>query len=593
MKQVLKIVLWGAAGLAVLLAAGAAILAATFDPNRYKPEIERLAREQTGRTLKLGGDLRLAFFPSVGARVARVSLSERAGGEEFASVESAHASVKVLPLLRGNVIVDSLRISGLKAQVIKGRDGKFNFDDLLEAGQGKAPAAKPVPAQGGGVPLELAISGVRIERSSVTYRDLAAGSEFVLSDFSLSTGHVAERAQGKLKLGAALKGTKPQLDARLDAAAEYRLDLAKKTLAAPKLAVDVAVASSDMPMKAFKLAITGSLHADLEKQTFNADLVTRVDESTIQSKLGLARFTPASYRFDVSIDRLDLDRYLPREGAQPASAAQPAPAAAKEADTPIDLSFLKGLDASGKLQVGALQVRGLKLADVRAEVKAAGGRMDIAPHSASLYQGAVEGALALQADGNRIALKETLSGVAIGELLRDTAKTDRLQGKGNLALDVTGAGRTVGAMKKSLAGTGKLNLTNGAIKGIDIAAALRKADSPISLGRRRAAAEQTDFNELSASFLIKDGVARNEDLALKSPVMRAEGRGHIDVGNSNLDYRFKAALAGNYRVTVPVRVVGSFADPEYEINYAAVAADVAKTKVGDRVKDGVKRLLGR
>ena len=217
MKKAVKFILWGLIAVALLLIAGAAILAATFDPNRYKPEIERLTREQTGRTLKLGGSLQLAFFPSVGARVAKVSFSERASDEEFVSLESAHASVKLLPLLRGDVVIDALRISGLKAQVIKGKDGRFNFDDLLGGDAARKPAAKPAPAKsGGGAPLQFAISSVRIERSSVTYRDLSAGSEFLLSDFRLSTGRIAEQAHGKLQLGAALKGTKPQVDARLD-----------------------------------------------------------------------------------------------------------------------------------------------------------------------------------------------------------------------------------------------------------------------------------------------------------------------------------------------------------------------------------------
>ena len=589
MKKAVKLTLWALAGAVVLLAIGAAILAATFDPNRYKSEIERLAREQTGRTLKLGGNLQLAFFPSLGVRVAKVSLSERASDAEFVSLESAHVSVKLLPLLRGNVIIDTVRISGLKAQVIKGKDGRFNFDDLLGDDAPKKSAAKSVPAKGGGgVPLQLAISGVRVERSSVTYRDLSEGSEFVLSDFRLSTGRIAEQAQGKLQLGATLKGTKPQLDARLDLNADYRFDLAKKTLAAPKLSVEVDVASPELPMQTVRLAITGSMQADLGKQTMSADFATRYDESAIQAKLGLARFTPASYLFDVSVDRLDLDRYLPKEPAKPAPAAKPA--AEKETDTPIDLSFLKDLNANGKLQVGALQVRGLKMANVRADVKAANGRMDVAPHSASLYEGAVAGELTLQADGNRIALKEALSGIALGALLHDVAKTDRLEGKGNLALDVTGSGKTVGAMKKALAGTVKVDLKDGAIKGIDIEAALRKTDS---LLRRPAAGERTRFSELSASFIIKDGVARNEDLDLKASAFRAGGRGAIDIGNSRLDYLFKASLLGASKVTVPVRVTGPFAEPDYEIDYGAIAADVAKTKVRDKVKDGLKNLLRR
>ena len=216
--------------------------------------------------------------------------------------------------------------------------------------------------------------------------------------------------------------------------------------------------------------------------------------------------------------------------------------------------------------------------------------MDVTPHSASLYEGSVTGALTAHAD-NRIALKETLAGIAIGPLLRDAADMDRLEGRGNVALDVTAAGRTVGAMKKSLAGSGQLSLKDGALKGIDIAALLRKADAP--LGRRAAANERTEFAGLFASFRIKDGVARNDDLAMHATLFRVSGQGNVDIGASQLDYKVKASLVDPRRdragVTVPVRFSGPFAGPAYEVDYGAVAADVAKTKVGDRIKDLLRR----
>src|SRR5262245_16768800 len=146
MKRLFKLLLWGGLVFGVLAVAGGIYLALTFNPDKYKPEIERLVLDQTGRTLKMSGKLGLTFYPSVGVRVAGVSLSERFSTQEFVSVESAHASVKVLPLLRGDVIVDALRITGLKARVVQGKNGRFNFDDLLGGEEGKAaPPAKPAP----------------------------------------------------------------------------------------------------------------------------------------------------------------------------------------------------------------------------------------------------------------------------------------------------------------------------------------------------------------------------------------------------------------------------------------------------------------
>jgi AsmA protein len=73
--KALKIVLYLVLGLVVLVAAAAAIFAMTFDPNRYKGDIQRIVKEKTGRTLELKGPLELAFWPSLGAKVSGVVLS--------------------------------------------------------------------------------------------------------------------------------------------------------------------------------------------------------------------------------------------------------------------------------------------------------------------------------------------------------------------------------------------------------------------------------------------------------------------------------------------------------------------------------------
>jgi AsmA protein len=101
-------VLGAVVGLAVVAAVAVAVL---FDPNQLKGEIERVVKQQTGRTLKLEGDLHLAFWPSIGASMGRASLSERASAAEFASLESAQLAVRLLPLLRGETVVDRVRLS--------------------------------------------------------------------------------------------------------------------------------------------------------------------------------------------------------------------------------------------------------------------------------------------------------------------------------------------------------------------------------------------------------------------------------------------------------------------------------------------------
>ena len=672
----LKYVLFGVAGLVVLAIAGLAIFAATFDPNRYKDQIQAAVKEKTGRTLKLEGDLKVAFFPSLGADVGRASLSERGSDQAFVSLDSAHASVALMPLLHGEVIVDRIKLTGLKAQVVKDKEGKFNFDDLLHpkeaGGKGQEKPSAERPKESGGARLDLA--GVSIERSSVAYRDLATGKELEVDDLKLSTGKIAEKAEGKLDLSAAIRGKNPAMDLKVSLAGDYEVDLpgkvyklakvggsasgtfdkenldaklsaprveitadkasgeaitadfslkgprrttqanfkiagvqgSAKALSIPSLSGEVSMSGSDMP-RAFKVPVAGSVRADLEKETATAELTSKFDESSIQAKLGLAKFSPPSYLFDITVDRLNLDQYFPAKAKPAAQGSGGAPsgngeAVKKDEDTPVDLSAIKDLNANGKLAFGALQVKGLKLANVKAEVKAANGRLDVAPHSASLYEGALSGALGLQASGNRVSLKENLSNVSIGPLLRDAAGQDRLEGRGNVALDVAGAGATVSAIKKSLDGSAKANLRDGAIKGIDIGGLLNKVKS---LGKSEEGSangkDETKFTELNASFTIKNGVAHNQDLDVKAPLVRIGGAGDIDIGNSSINYVVKASLVATTAgqggkgasqlsgLTVPVKLAGPFDAIKYQVDYGAAAAGLAKSKVGEKVKEGVEK----
>ncbi len=569
--KILKISLYLALGLILLVVAAAVIFAMTFDPNRYKDDIQRIVKERTGRTLELKGPLELAFYPSLGAKVSGVALSERAANQQFVALDGAHVSVALLPLLRGEVIVDRVRLSGLKAQVIKNKDGSFNFQDLIES-PGEKPAAKAPPKEEkGGQTVKFDIAGVTLENAAVTYRDLNTGEQIALDGLKLETGRIAEDAEGKLDFATSLKRNAPPLDA--------------------------------------KLALNGSyaLKPDRVALNFNAKL----DESTIKGSASMARAKVPAYDFNLNIDKLNLDRYLAASEKKPAPA--PAPAKKEEqakkppTDAPVDLSGLKGLNAKGRVEIGQLQVQNLKLAAVKTELRAADGRAEVGPHSANLYEGSLSGTLTLDGNANRVALKETLSGIAIGPLLSDFAQQDRVEGKGNLSLDVAAAGKTVNAMKSALNGTAKLNLKDGAIKGVDIGAILNKARSALGSQPSQAAAdskEKTDFSELTATFVIKNGVARNDDLDVKAPLFRITGAGEIDIARSAINYTAKAAVVATTQgqggkerdqlagLTVPVKLSGPLDDMKYQVDYGAVASGIAKSKVGARAKEEVEQRRG-
>ncbi|MBI4293654.1 MAG: AsmA family protein [Betaproteobacteria bacterium] len=661
--------------LAVLVAGAAAYIASQFDAARVKAEASRFVKETRQRTLRIDGDVKLAFWPSAALSIGKVSLSEHRSDKPFASVESARVSVAVMPLLSKRVVVDAVEVRGVKATIVEHKDGSLNIADLMSSEKSQ------------GEPLRLDIAGVKLANAEIRWRDEKAGSTLTISGLDLTTGRVQAEPEKKAysveKLSLSLKGRTEDkagaeaFDVKLSApklvitpdkssgetmtlsatlagpqrdvsaklalsgiegsadvfkiaklvldleakAGEVGLkgtlesalggDLAKQTVRLERIAGSFDIAHPRMPMKQVKLPFSGALRADLAKKTADGQLSTRFDESKIALKFGVPKFSPLALSFDLDVDRLNVDKYLPPKKAEEKKA---------EADGKLDFSALRSLDLTGVAKVGQLQVANVKAADLRVQVRAAGGKLDLAPLSAKLYDGTASGGLSLNASGNALAVKQNLVNININPLLKDAANRDILEGRGNVSLDVTSRGETVAAMKKALAGSASMALKDGAIKGINLAQTFRdlktKYSSKQDAVQKARATEKTDFSEMSGSFKIAGGVAHNEDLSVKSPFLRLAGNGDIDIGASQLNYLAKASVVATSAgqgakdlehlkgVTVPVRLTGPFDSPSWKIEFADLATEAVKARVEekkqevrqkaqDQVREKLKGLFGR
>ncbi len=674
-----------------LVAAGVGVLYAMFDGEKLKAELARVVLEQKQRKLDIAGKVELAVWPEVSLRLGRITLSEPGGKEEFAALDSARVAVAVMPLLSKQVQVQRIEIAGLKATLVKRKDGTLNIADLVGGEKqtaGKSPSGVPPGTQSAGAtansPVQLDIAGIKISNAQLTWRDEKSGSTTSLSNLDIGSGRILadgakqtlavdalsiaakgktgddafelkldapklllspEKSAGEvLSLAATLTGSKRNITAKLalsgvegnakalkigklaldldakagETSAKGRLespvtaDLAAQILALENLAGKIDIANPQMPMKQLVLPIAGKLRTDLAKQNAALELGTKFDDSKIALKLNVAKFAPLALGFDLDIDQLNVDKYLPPAAAKPAEKAPK--------DDRLDFSALKGHDVHGTIRIGALQASKLKLAKLNATLKLAGGRLDVAPLSLSLYEGTANGSLMLNANGNQLALKQNLAGISINPLMKDLADKDLLEGRGNVALDIASRGESVTAMKKALGGTASLSLKDGAVKGINLAQSLR--DIKGKLGARQdttqqaRAGDKTDFSELTASLKIANGVARNDDLAMKSPFLRLTGAGDIDIGSGQMNYVAKASVVSTSAgqggkdlehlkgLTVPVRVSGPFESLSYKLELGSLVADAAKAKVDekkeeikakaqDQVKDKLKGLFGK
>lgn len=649
--KIVKYALYGIGGLLVLALVAVAAAVFIVDGAFVKARLEQAMKEKN-RAVSIEGTPKVRLFPVAGIVLGKTSISEPASDRVFVALESAEVAVRTMPLLSGEVALETLKVSGLRAHVVKRKDGTMNYSDLAGA-KDKAPAR-------GEAPPRIRLAEVLIEKAQLSYRDEASGQELTVADLNVKTGRLDGQTPGDVSVSARITGKKPEVDLRAQAGGALRFDLARsefgfdkfsvqakgridrdtldaelaapkvevtparaagsevrgsvlvkgpqrnlnaklriaavegtaKDLSIPSIALDLDAAMEHLRMKA---SLQAAIKANLEKQDLNADISGKLDDSAVKAKLALAHFAPLEASFDASFDRLNVDRYLPPERKD------------AKADEPIDLGALKGKKVSGKLAIGHLTAKNVKLENLKAEIKLADGKLEVAPWSASLYGGTTTGSVAADANGNRFHVKDTAQNVSVGPLLRDAAKKDLLEGRGNVTLDVQTAGATVPALKKALAGTARVQMKDGAIKGFNLADTARNVKS--ALGARSTQADpsqKTEFSELSASFNIKNGVAHNDDLKAQSPFLRLGGAGNIDIGNNTLDYTAKATLVATSKgqggravgdvagVTVPVKLSGALDNPTWNVDYSALAGSAGGVlgKAAGSVSETAKKGAG-
>ena len=110
MPKLLKYFLIALAAIVALLVLAIAIIAATFTPNDYKPTLIKLVHDKTQRTLSIPGDIKLMFFPRIGANLGRLAITERNGTQMFASAEHVRVSVALMPLFSKQFVVDRVLV---------------------------------------------------------------------------------------------------------------------------------------------------------------------------------------------------------------------------------------------------------------------------------------------------------------------------------------------------------------------------------------------------------------------------------------------------------------------------------------------------
>ena len=109
---------------------------------------------------------------------------------------------------------------------------------------------------------------------------------------------------------------------------------------------------------------------------------------------------------------------------------------------------------------------------------------------------------------------------------------------------------------KSLSGSLSLATGRGVISGFDLDKLMRSGNGT---------GGTTVFDSMGASFDIKDGNMRGDDLSMSMPLATATGNGRIGLGAQDIDYVFIPSLLegeSSKGFAIPVKIRGPWANPK-------------------------------
>jgi AsmA protein len=621
MKKAIKWVLIVGGGLVALVLLSLLIIPQFVDVQQYKPEIEKRVSEATGRPFTLGGDLGLSLFPWVGLSFSDLHLGNPPGFKEkdLVAVKSFEVRVKLIPLLFKDIQVKRFILEGPRIVLERRKDGRGNWEGMGKPSgevSDKVPEEKkgaPDSDSGSGLPIKsLAVGEFAIRDGSVLWIDHVNGERRELSDLTLRLEDVSLDRPIELALSVRLEGNPLSLEGKVGPVGKepgkgtIPLDLAVQALKQLEMSLkgkivdplerpqfDLALQVSPFsPRKLVadlgqtfpvetadstvldRVAIAANLKGDSRSVSIS-DGAVDLDQSKIGFSVKVRDFSRPDVAFDLSLDEIDADRYLPPAGENKPVEEKEKTEAPTAEQKKIDYTPLRRLVLDGAIRVGKLKALGVRLQDVNVKVAGKNGYFHVYPLTLKLYQGDVssKGALDVRQDVPKSSVQLDAQGIQVGPLLKDLLEKDFLEGTVQSTVVINLAGDDPEKIKSTLNGKGNFLFKDGAIVGIDLAGMVRNVKATFGLAEKGGERPKTDFSELHAPFTITNGVVNTPGTSLMSPLVRVLAAGDADLVDETLDFRVEPKFVGTLKgqgdtvqrsgLMVPVLVTGTFSSPKF------------------------------
>ncbi|MBD3652969.1 AsmA family protein [Kangiella sp.] len=590
----------------VLFIVAAVALMIFFNSDQLKTTLTKQVKEKTGAELVIEQDLSLTFFPWLAIETGGISLSQPPlfpDQNPALTIDAVSASIKLMPLFSGDIEVGAVSVSDATLNMTQGPQGKSNLQAFTEALQKAESESTEQEASAESKTMELSLQKLELNNFTVNQFDAnnKLSQSLTLEQLMIEDFRPGEfrpvTASGKI----ASEVNKPVM--KWAVAGDLKVSSDFKQIDLQKMEATVDNVSSSVQSVGLKGLLSVS-QANQSTQIEHKGTVTFDNQSAqLTVSAGLGRLN--DIKVSVSADSLTLDQFMATSGEKETKAQA-------EADLSPVADFLKQSRIQGDLTIGSLNLKNTQFTQVSAKLYNKGATLHLDPFKAQAFQGnlATTASVDFASKPLALAIQPDLNNIQIGDLLAAFFDFERLSGLGALDLDMKTKGADVKQMLQNLNGTGHINLSDGALMGIDIEKLITSGLSLQSLNKENYSGK-TVFAGLKGDLKANNGVIDLSNFAINSPVFDLVGKAMTDANKESIGGSFQLVLKGALKEQVeakypklkdkklPFELKGTWAEPKANIDYEAILKaeyqgkiDEKKEELEDKVKDELEDKLG-
>ena len=602
-----------AAALLTLVAVSFLIPAATV-----RDAVAKQIQAVTGLDPILRGDVSVSLFPSGTASFRNVLLGDDRTGKPAVVADELKARLRYFPLFAGRIEIADVTLVRPIITVNFATDGQTNWAGLMES---LAHALAPDPDR------VASFSEIGINDGTIVVRDASNGyvERFDAVNFQVAWPSISRSfgANGRLTWHdepveasftltdflAALSGQRSGVKVRLTSA-PLKLAFDGAGSAQPTLKAEGTL-SVDAPSLREAMRWTGKTKVPFggfgrfalrAQSTITGGVVSlanvnvELDGNSAEGVLTLSTGDRRMVQGTLAAEALDLTPYV--SGVRLMTNNE----RGGWDQLPITLDGLADLNLDLRLSAASIKIAKAQLGRTAVAATMRGGKLDLAIGESQAFGGVVKGAIGLAIANNGVEATSHVQflDVDLESSLNQMFGIQKLAGRGNITLNVDGAGGSVLAVTNTLSGTASLNAHAGALLGVDVEQLLRRLERRPLSGSGDFRSGRTPYDLLVLNLTIDRGVVSVDDMHIDGPAVRLAVGGQASVPLRDLDLKGTATLissASSNQFDLPFVVQGRWDDPimlpdaQSLIRRSGAAAPLLDSIKGRTAGDAVRSVI--